>query len=201
MTSSAPKRITVREARVLAQRIGILAKEIPFGEDEDELVEIYGTRRVEGICEVDDVTVVDGDLAVDGPLLDCMAADYSLLVVLGNLSAHDMAFGGAVFVAGNLTSRGVVYANSLNDHRVTVHGVLTARALVEEGSYVWAQQVDAERFASLQNTIAQGRPPVTLDAGRASPPDSIFRPEILEEGDVDGELRAALQAGRPVLSF
>src|SRR5215217_1749980 len=97
-----------------------------------------GVLLHEGDLEADSLVVgprplvVSGSVRLKGLLEDGHAADHTLLVVLGDLEVENVATFSAMFIAGNVRIRGLLFGDSLGDDVFSVAGGLKARALVEE---------------------------------------------------------------------
>jgi hypothetical protein len=182
---------------------------LDHGESEWERAHASASKNIAGL-------IVDGDLDVDGNILNGEQDFGPTLVVLGSLRARNVGLGGAaVYVAGDLVAAECVHAY-YNHGYLRVRGDVRARVVVA-----------SEYFGAIDGTIAApcygrhhleiGRPPFEV------PPDkrTVFVPEVLTREDFgddetddddepadddetelvidDGELFERLENGEPVV--
>jgi hypothetical protein len=165
----------------------------------------------EGDLETDSLVVgplplvVSGSVRLKGLLEDGHAADHTLLVVLGDLEVENVATFSAMFIAGNVRIRGLLFGDSLGDDVLCVGGGLTARALVEEHHHLQVHgALDVDALVGSKLT-ATGRPRRTLEPHEALLPGTFNVEDEDEDGVTDSTLDrkgllAKLRAGRPVLA-
>ncbi|QDE99017.1 leucine-rich repeat domain-containing protein [Myxococcus xanthus] len=165
----------------------------------------------EGDLEADSLVVgprplvVSGSVRLKGLLEDGHAADHTLLVVLGDLEVENVATFSAMFVAGNVRIRGLLFGDSLGDDIFWVGGALTARALVEEHHHIEVHgALDVEVLVGSKLTAPVGRPRQTLQPHEALLPGAWSAEDEDEDGVSDSTLDrkgllAKLRAGKPVL--
>ncbi len=149
--------------------------------------------------------VVSGSVRLKGLLEDGHAADHTLLVVLGDLEVENVATFSAMFIAGNVRIRGLLFGDSLGDDVFCVAGGLTARALVEEYHHLQVHgTLDVDVLVGRRLT-ATGRPRRTLEPHEALLPGAFEVEDEDEGGVIDSTLDrkgllARLRAGEPVLA-
>ncbi|NVJ23980.1 MULTISPECIES: leucine-rich repeat domain-containing protein [Myxococcus] len=151
--------------------------------------------------------VVSGSLRLKGLLEDGHAADHTLLVVLGDLEVENVVTLSAMFIAGDVRIRGLLFGDSLGDDVFWVGGGLKARVLVEEHHHLHVKgALDVDVLVGSKLT-APGKPRQTLAPHEALLPGAWTDEDEDEDEDgvfdstLDGRaLRAMLRAGKPVLA-
>ncbi|TSC28398.1 leucine-rich repeat domain-containing protein [Corallococcus sp. Z5C101001] len=148
--------------------------------------------------------VVSGNVRINGLLEDGHAADHTLLVVLGDLEAENIATFSTLFVAGDARIHGLLFGASLNDDLFCVAGGLTANTLAEGGHHLLVQgALDVEVLVGTNLTTA-GAPRQRLAPHDALLPGTWRAVEEDEDGVLESTLDpqgllAKLRAGEPVL--
>jgi hypothetical protein len=90
--------------------------------DDENLKNNYGIRGV----------IISGNLTVNGSIINSNMSDGPFLLVMGNVSAHNLVAGGAYFqINGNANIRGVVYGH-YNDGSICIDGDLSAEVLIND---------------------------------------------------------------------
>ncbi|WP_233609630.1 hypothetical protein [Corallococcus sp. AB049A] len=170
-----------------------------------------GVLLHEGDLEADSLIVgprplvVSGSVRLKGLLADGHAADHTLLVVLGDLEVENVATVSAMFIAGDVRIRGLLFGDSLGDDVFCCGGGLKARVLVEEHHFIQvAGPLDVDVLVGSKLT-APDRP-----RRRLAPHEVLLQGAWIAEEDDDGvvvdstlegkALRAMLRAGQPVLA-
>lgn len=103
---------------------------------EERIELLSGPAKIAGDLAIGpSALLVDGDLTVTGCLEDGHAADQTLLVVLGNLSARSLLTLSEIAVTGHVRVKDLVYGNSMGDNRLSVGGDLTAAIIVGDGHW------------------------------------------------------------------
>ncbi len=107
-----------------------------------------GDLEIEGNFELDchDVVVIEGDLSVHGIVQDEYLAgneinmmcinDYSIVYVLGSLSAEHFISGSFFYTKGDFRVNGTIYLNSLGIDVLHVGGGITSDYFINEGHMV-----------------------------------------------------------------
>ncbi|MCY1017094.1 leucine-rich repeat domain-containing protein [Pyxidicoccus sp. MSG2] len=165
----------------------------------------------EGDLEADSLVVgpqplvVTGSVRLKGLLEDGHEADHTLLVVLGDLEVENVATFSAMFIAGNVRIRGMLFGDSLGDDVFCVGGGLKARTLVEEHHHLHVYgALDVDALVGSKLTATE-KPRKKLEPHEALLPGT-FTVEDEDEGDVTDStldrkgLLAKLRAGAPVLA-
>ncbi|GHH04796.1 hypothetical protein GCM10012319_74330 [Comamonas sp. KCTC 72670] len=149
--------------------------------------------------------VVSGNVRLKGRLEDGHAADHTLLVVLGDLEVENVATFSAMFIAGNVRIRGLLFGNSYGDDVFCVGGGLKARAIVEQHHHIWVNgPLDVDVLVGDKLTATE-KPHKKLEPHEALLPGA-FTVEDEDEGDVTDStvdpkgLLAKLRAGEPLLA-
>lgn len=170
-----------------------------------------GVLLHEGDLEADSLVVgprplvVSGSVRLKGLLEDGHAADHTLLVVLGDLEVENVATVSAMFIAGNVRIRGLLFGDSLGDEVFSVAGGLKARALVEEHHHLHvAGALDVDVLVGSKLT-APGKPRQKLEPHEALLRGAYTVEEEDEDGVVDSTLDRKgllekLRKGKPVLA-
>lgn len=138
----------------------------PFAEDAADVLgmmaDLWPVRIVDGplsadALDVDAVLVVRGDVDVKGCLGDVPSDHGAMLVVLGDLSTHDLVFHGPIFVTGRASVTGTAFLASSGDWVLAVGGDFVGGTLVE---YDHAIEVTGEtRF---RHVFRRGQDPSPL---------------------------------------
>jgi predicted DNA-binding WGR domain protein len=151
--------------------------------------------------------VVTGNLRVRGLLSDGHKADETLLVVLGDLEAKNIATFGAILVARNAKVREVVYGFSAHDRIFLCGGALSARCFLD-GDH-WVQVLGRLKLELLVGSgllAKNGKPRRTVGAHEAL----VKRAWEIQETDEDGTIitsrpnrdvvRRLMMSGKSVLA-
>lgn len=138
--------------------------------------------------EVEDVTLVGGDLRISGLLRDTVDNDQSLLIVLGSLEVDRAVIGGEVIVLGDLRVHDTIVLDSMGDYVLSVGGDLTARGL-----------------ASCDHHIeVRGRARVEFEYKRGMDASAVLNAACLKQGDPGfhdlNEIIARVAAGEPIFA-
>ncbi|NVB38754.1 hypothetical protein G6O69_13015 [Pseudenhygromyxa sp. WMMC2535] len=163
----------------------------------DIIVHLYsGDTVFDGDFAVEANSVlVDGNLDVRGVLSDCADRQFTLLVVLGDLTARDMLSCGSVAVDGSVHVERLIYVNSLFDCSFVVYGDLSADGFVEEGSHSWVGgNIDTRQIVQCALHQGRGDAKQEYEDGSEVEASEVLLPEFLD-GD-NTEIRAIFMAQR-----
>ncbi|RKH64462.1 leucine-rich repeat domain-containing protein [Corallococcus aberystwythensis] len=176
-------------------------------------VSAKGVLLHEGDLEADSLgigpkpLVVSGSVRLKGLLQDGHAADHTLLVVLGDLDAENVATFSAMFIAGNVRIRGLLFCDSYGDDVFCVGGGLKARTIVEQHHHIQVNgPLDVDVLVGDKLTATE-KPRRRLEPHEALLPGAFtVEDEDEDEGDVTDStvdrkgLLAKLLAGEPLLA-
>ncbi|MEN7551501.1 hypothetical protein AAG747_26525 [Rapidithrix thailandica] len=116
--------------------------------------------------QVEHITIVDGNLEIEG-LLEDAVNDHSLLIVLGDLSVDRAIIMSEVIVTGNFIIREIAVFDSLGDYTLNVGGDLIAKGYIE----------------SDHHENIKGKCEMEKAYSRGEDPNGILVPECISEGE------------------
>jgi hypothetical protein len=132
-----------------------------------------------------DPVLVSGDLIVNGLLSDCDDADASLLVVCGNVKAANIFSLSEMIIGKNLDISELGYFNSLCDYHLLVGGTLTARAIVNDGTFsIINGGVNVPKIITPRDDwIVQGESKKALESNIIKSPSDVLHSNFVDDSD------------------
>ena len=128
---------------------------IPERDGGDFMCVLYHTgdyRESSLAMEQRSVVIIDGDLDLDGGIVDCSGLydDFSLLIVLGSVRCRNLASTAAVYIHEDLSVSDILYYNSFGECTLEVQGALKAGVFAyDENQVIKAQSISGERVFKL----------------------------------------------------
>ena len=103
------------------------------GEYEPNVILYDGDVTMESLEVGENIILVNGNLKVSGNIEDCIEVDLSFLFVLGNLESGNLFTFSQICIAGNLTVKNTIVADSGGDYSLDVKGNLKSNTIFENG--------------------------------------------------------------------